>query len=520
MPERTGEARAFRPGGVLAGIVGQRPLDPQSTDRERRCVLERRVPQFRPAVHSLGRGWTQRRLPRATSNPSGTCRNLGVETPATQFLDHEGTTVAWQVFGEGPAEILFIPGWVSNVDMYWQYPQPSEFFAELGRFARVAVYDKPGTGASDPLRTSPSVEQRIDQLLAVTDAAGLTRPTVIGVSEGGTTACLAAAGRPDRVAQLVMLNAVAAGLDRRSKGELTSAEFDAYADFVRSMGPSWGEGRGGERWLPDLPDPDAAWGHLQRACATRAVARDYLATLDAGLSAWDVLEAIHQPTLFLQRRDDPIVRVELARAAAERIPHATLVELEGANHLPWFGDTTAMLAQLRTFVGAPPPAARKERVLATVLFTDIVGSTDQLAQVGDAAWSARLARHEDIVREGLERFDGRLVKTTGDGALATFSGPARGAQAARWILDALAAESLNARAGIHVGEIELQADDITGLAVHVAARVMGEAGDDEVLVSRTVRDLTAGSGLLFEDRGTHPLKGIPEEQQLYALAER
>jgi len=443
-----------------------------------------------------------------------------VETPTTQFLDHDGTTVAWQVFGEGPAEILFIPGWVSNVDMYWQHPQPSEFFAELGRFARVAVYDKPGTGASDPLRTSPSVEQRIDQLLAVTDAAGLARPTVIGVSEGGTTACLAAAGRPDRVAQLVMLNAVAGGLDPRSKGELTNAEFDAYADFVRSMGPSWGEGRGGERWLPDLPDPDVAWGRLQRACATRAVARDYLTTLDAGLSAWDVLEAIHQPTLFLQRRDDPIIRVELARAAAERIPNATLVELDGANHLPWLGDTTEMLAQLRAFVGAPPPAARTERVLATVLFTDIVGSTDQLAQLGDAAWSARLDRHEDIVREGLDRFGGQLVKTTGDGALATFSGPARGAQSARWILNALAAEQLNARAGIHVGEIELQGDDIAGLAVHVAARVMGKAGDDEVLVSRTVRDLTAGSGLLFEDRGTHPLKGIPEEQQLYVLAER
>jgi class 3 adenylate cyclase len=177
-----------------------------------------------------------------------------------------------------------------------------------------------------------------------------------------------------------------------------------------------------------------------------------------------------------------------------------------------------MLAQLRAFVGAPPPAARAERVLATVLFTDIVGSTDQLARLGDAAWALKLNRHAEIVQEGLDRFDGRLIKTTGDGALATFTGPARGVQAARWILDALAAEQLNARAGIHVGEIELQGDDIAGLAVHVAARVMGKAGDDEVLVSRTVRDLTAGSGLLFEDRGSHPLKGIPEDWQLYALA--
>jgi pimeloyl-ACP methyl ester carboxylesterase len=441
-----------------------------------------------------------------------------VEAPTTQFLDHDGTTIAWQVFGEGPAEILFIPGWVSNVDMLWQYPQSSEFLSALGGFARVAVYDKPGTGASDPLSTAPSAERRIDQLIAVAGAAGFARPTVVGVSEGGSIACLAAAGRPDRISRLVMLEAAPGAFDRRSKGRLTDAEFDAYADFLRSMGPCWGEGTGGERWLPDLPDPDAAWGLLQRGCATRAVARDYLAAMDAGLSAWDVLEVIRQPTLFLHRRDDRIVPAELARAAAERIPNATLVELDGANHLPWLGETTEMLARLRAFVGAPPPPARAERVLATVLFTDIVGSTDQLARFGDAAWSAKLDRHEAIVRDGLERFGGRLVKTTGDGALATFTGPARGAQAARWILDALAAEQLNARAGIHVGEIELQGNDIAGLAVHVAARVMGEAGDGEVLVTRTVRDLAAGSGLSFQDRGTHPLKGIPEEQQLYSLA--
>ena len=194
------------------------------------------------------------------------------------------------------------------------------------------------------------------------------------------------------------------------------------------------------------------------------------------------------------------------------------VELPGNQHLPWLGDTAEMLSQIRSFVGAPTPAARPERVLATVLFTDIVGSTDQLARLGDAAWSAQLERHEEIVRDGLDRFDGRLIKTTGDGALATFTGPARGAQAARAILDALAAQDLHARAGLHVGEIELQGDDIAGLAVHVAARVMGQAGEDEVLVSRTVRDLTAGSGLRFEDRGTHTLKGIPEDWQLYALA--
>lgn len=440
-----------------------------------------------------------------------------MDTPHTHYLEHDGVSIAWQVFGGGPAEIMIVPGWVSNVDQFWLHPASAGFLTELAGFARVAIYDKPGTGASDPLGTTPSVEVRVDQLIGVMDAAGLERPTVIGISEGGITACLAAAGRPDHVAQLVLLNATAGGFDRRSKGELTDEEFDAWRDFISSTARHWGEGRDGDRWLAGIPDPDAAWGRLQRACATPAVARGYMAAVEEGLSAWDVLEAIRQPALVLQRREDPVVRLELARAEAERIPHATLVELDGAEHLPWLGETTELLAQLRAFVGAPPPAARTERVLATILFTDIVGSTDQLSRLGDAAWSAQLDRHAQIVQDGLQRFDGRLIKTTGDGALATFTGPARGAEAARWILAALAADKLNSRAGLHVGEIELQGDDIAGLAVHVAARVMGKAGEDEVLVSRTVRDLTAGAGLRFEDRGTHTLKGIPEDWQLYAL---
>jgi len=420
-----------------------------------------------------------------------------MEAPPTNYLEHDGVNIAWQVFGEGPAEIMIVPGWVSNVDQFWIYPAPREFLTELAEFARVAIYDKPG---------------------AVMDAAGLGQPTVIGLSEGGITACLAAAGRPERVRQLVLLNAVAGGFDPRSKGELSDADFEAWCEFIIATAAHWGEGRHGDRWLAGVGDPDAAWGRLQRACATPAVARRYMGAVTDGLTAWDALEAIRQPTLVVQRRDDRIIRAELARAEAERIPNASYVELDGAEHLPWLGETAEMLAQLRDFVGAPPPMVRAERVLATVLFTDIVGSTEALARLGDAAWRAKLERHAQIVRDGLDRFDGRLVKSTGDGALATFAGPAAGAQAARWILDALAAESLNSRAGVHVGEIELQNGDIAGLAVHVAARVMDEAEDGEVLVSRTVRDLTAGSELRFEDRGTHTLKGIPDDWQLYALA--
>jgi pimeloyl-ACP methyl ester carboxylesterase len=441
-----------------------------------------------------------------------------MEAPRTNYLEHDGLNIAWQVFGEGPAEIMIVPGWVSNVDQFWAYPDPREFLAKLAGFARVAMYDKPGTGASDPLEATPSVELRVEQLVAVMDAAGLEQPTVIGVSEGGITACLAAAARPDKVGQLVLLNAVAGGFDPRSKGELSEPEFEAWREFILFTAAHWGEGLHADRWLAGVPEPDAAWGRLQRACATPAVARRYMGAVADGLSAWDVLEAIHQPALVMQRRGDRVVKVELARAEAERIPNASLIELEGAEHLPWLGETDELLAHLREFVGAPPPLARSERVLATILFTDIVGSTDELARLGDATWRAKLERHAQIVEDGLGRFDGHLVKSTGDGALATFTGPARGAQAARWILDGLAAEALHSRAGVHVGEIEVQGDDIAGLAVHVAARVMDKAGDGEVLVSRTVRDLTAGSDLRFEDRGAHALKGVPEDWQLYALA--
>ncbi len=315
-----------------------------------------------------------------------------------------------------------------------------------------------------------------------------------------------------------MLDATACLFDPRAKGEMSNAEHEAWKAFIRRTAETWGEGRDGDIWLAGTRDADRSWGLLQRACASPAVARRYYNSWAEGLTAWDALPAIRQPTLVLQRTDDRVLPVKAARVTAQRIPSCKMVEVPGAEHLPWLGDTAEILAQLRDFVGAPLPAARTERVLATILFTDLVGSTDQLGRLGDAAWTARLDRHGRIVRDGLERFDGRLIKSTGDGVLAVFSGPARATQAARSILEALPAEDLHARAGVHVGEIELRGDDIAGLAVHVSARIMSKAADDEVLVSRTVRDLTAGSGLRFKDRGTHRLKGIPGEWQLYALA--
>ena len=257
-----------------------------------------------------------------------------MEAPRTNFLEHDGVNIAWQVFGEGPAEILFIPGWVSNVDMFWQFPSRARSSPNSRAFARVAVYDKPGTGASDPVEATPSVEERIDQLLAVMDAAGLERPTVIAFSEGGVTACLAAAARPSRVERLVLLNATAAGFDPRGRGDMTEEEYEEWLDFIHRTAVNWGEGLDGDRWLAGVPDADAAWGRLQRACATRAVARGYMSAMEDGLTAWDALGAIHQPVLVLQRAGDRVVPVKAARAAAAQIPQAAFVELPGNQHLP------------------------------------------------------------------------------------------------------------------------------------------------------------------------------------------
>lgn len=440
-----------------------------------------------------------------------------METPRTRYLDHDGSKIAWQVFGDGPAELLVVPGWVSHVDLFWQYEASRAFLTELGSFARVAIYDKPGTGASDPVEAPPTGEERIEQLVGVMDAAELERPTVIGVSEGGATACLAAAARPDRVSRLAMFNATAALFDGRARGDMTRAEHAEWRDLIRRTALTWGEGRDGEIWLAGTPDPDDAWGRLQRACASPSVARHYYESWEDGFTAFDVLPAIGQPTLVISRTGDRVLPVKAARVAAQRIPNARMLEVPGVEHLPWLGDRSQFVEPLREFVGAPPPAPSGERVLAAVLFTDLVGSTERLAELGDARWREQLARHDDIVREGMARFDGRLVKHTGDGVLATFAGPARGTGAARWILDELSTQDLHARAGLHVGEVEIRGDDVAGLAVHVAARVMGQAGADEVLVSRTARDLTAGSGLRFEDRGTHVLKGLPDDWELFAL---
>ena len=460
-------------------------LDIPDTEPRRRLALAR---------EAIRRGLVP--LPDAEGQPSA---------PRTRYVDSGGAKIAWQVFGEGPAELLFVTGWVSNVDLFWQYAQPRAFFTELGTFARVAVFDKPGTGASDPVDAVPPAEERIDQLVRVMDAAGLRRPTVVGISEGGMAACLAAAARPDRVGRLVMLNATASLFDPRAKGEMTEAEHEAWKDLIRRTADHWGEGIDGDVWLAGARDADRVWGVLQRACASPRVAHAYYDSWAEGLTAFDALPVIRQPTLILHRTGDRVVPSKAGRVAAQRIPGARLVELPGAEHLPWMGETSEILAELRAFAETPAPAPPSGRVLAAVL----VVAVSALPTEGGASATA--------VRDGVERFAGYLVEGTPPRGLATFPGPARAVQAARSILEGLSALDVPACAGLHVGEIEPGGDDAAGHAGEVASGITRSAEPGEILVSRTVRDLAVGSGVAFADRGTQRLAGLSEALQLYAV---
>jgi pimeloyl-ACP methyl ester carboxylesterase/class 3 adenylate cyclase len=433
------------------------------------------------------------------------------DPPETNYaMAADGTNIAYQVLGDGPVDLVFIPGWISNLDLFWELPATSRFFSRLASFARLIVFDKRGTGLSDPIDEAAPLEVRADDVRAVMDAAGSERAAVCGYSEGATTAVLFAATSPERAPKLLLM---AAGL--------APPEFSPmFVPETRgAIARSWGQGALMEHFLPNhLDDPraQAGWARAQRQSCTRGMALKYYDLL-AETNALDVLPGVASPTLVLTREDDPIIPVGTQREVAGAIPDAKLVVLPGNDHLPWLGDWEAVCDAIEEFVTGEHRQRDPDRVLSTVLFTDIVGSTDRATELGDRHWREVLVEHDRLCRRQVERHGGRLVKTMGDGALATFDGPARGIRAACAIRDAVSELGIEIRAGLHTGECELIGDDIGGVAVHIAARVSAEAQAGEVLVSRTVKDLIAGSGVVLGDRGAHKLKGMPDEWSLYAV---
>jgi class 3 adenylate cyclase len=437
----------------------------------------------------------------------------------TSYAKSEGVSIAYQVHGEGPLEIVLVPGFVSHAEVLWEDPTIARFLRRISSFGRLIIFDKRGQGLSDRPPKPPTLEDSMGDMRAVMDAAGCERAAVIGISEGGPMSMLFAATYPERVSSLVLYGTYSRMV--RTEGFEIGVPEQALDTWAEMMRREWGGPVGVHLWAPSAdgdPEFEKWWARLLRQGTSPAGAID-LMELYRHTDVRGALSSIGMPTLVLHRSDDRIVRVAQGRFLAEQIPDARLVELPGNDHLPWIGNQDALLDEIEEFLVGSRRGHEPDRALATVLFTDIVGSTETAAGLGDKRWRDLLERHDGVVRRQLSIHSGREVKTMGDGFLATFDGPARAIRCAEAIRDELAAIGIEIRIGIHTGEIELIGDDVGGMAVNIGARIGALAGTGEILVSSTVRELVVGSGLEFADRGVHTLRGAPGEWRLFAVHE-
>jgi len=438
--------------------------------------------------------------------------------PVTRYVDRGGVHIAYQVVGDGPFDLVFVPGFVGHLDLFWEEGSESrQFLGRLASFSRLILFDKRGTGLSDRDVGQPSLEERIDDVLAVMEAAGSQQAAVAGYSEGGLMSILFAATHPTRVSSLVLMCTTARPTRAPDYG--CGAETEAIVERIERIArQEWGQGATIDIFAPSLaenPRVRQAIGRFERLAAGPAYVLKLVELLrHADLRG--VLPTLQVPTLVISRPGDLAMGPCHGHYLAEHIRGARYIEFPG-DHLPWLeGD--AILGEIEEFLTGSRARKYFDRALATVLFTDIVASTEHAGNLGDQRWRTLLDRHDEIARANVERHRGRLIKATGDGVLATFDGPARGIRCACSLREDVSGLGIELRAGLHTGEVELRGDDVGGLAVHIAARVEAAAQPGEVLVSRTVKDLVAGSGLTFADRGAHALKGVPEEWRLYAVA--
>ena len=439
--------------------------------------------------------------------------------PSTQYARSGDVSIAYQVTGDGPIDVVVVLGFATHLELQWELPGFARFFERLGSFARLIIFDKRGTGLSDPVAEVPTLEQRIDDVRAVMDAAGSERAALFGVSEGGPMSVLFAATHPERVNALILHGAMGRTTEAPDYPWASPADAlrEAAAEFIA---PYWGRDPEG---MVDLFAPSSAGdpraleltARLERSAASPAMVQQIFEMfLDIDVRA--ILPTISVPTLVVHRHGDRVVNRRAGEELASQIPGARYLELPGIDHLPWAGETDAELGEIEEFLTGSRSMPEPDRVLATVMFTDIVGSTEKASALGDARWREVLGAHHDAVRRELAKFRGQEVKTLGDGYLATFDGPARAIRCGRAIAEAAHSLGLQVRIGLHCGEVELLGDDVGGIAVHIAARVGALAGPGEVLVSSTVKDLVAGSGIGFTDRGPTRLKGLEDEWRLYA----
>jgi class 3 adenylate cyclase len=441
-----------------------------------------------------------------------------MEAPDIKYVRaDDGTSIAYAVVGDGPFDLLCIPGFVSHLELFWEAPGADHYFGRLSSFARLIMFDKRGQGLSDRPPGPPPLEQSAADARMVLDAAGSEKAAVYGISEGGPMSILLAATSPERVTALALYGTWARLVQGPDYPEgIPPAQFER---FIAANRDNWGGPVALSLWAPSLlgdADAERWWARLLRQGISQSGA-EALIRLYAEVDIRDVLPTIAVPTLVAHRTGDRMVPIEAARVLAAGIPGAKLVELPGDDHIP-VADPDQVIDEVEEFLTGHRAEREPDRMLATVMFTDIVDSTRRAAELGDKGWRQLLERHDQLMRRELERHRGREVKTIGDGFLATFDGPARGIRCATSAREAVRDLGIEIRAGLHTGEVEVMGDDIAGIAVNIGARVGAAAGPGEVLVSRTVTDLVAGSGIGFADRGVHALKGVPGEWRLYAVA--
>jgi pimeloyl-ACP methyl ester carboxylesterase len=443
-----------------------------------------------------------------------------MEQPRTRYARSGEISIAYQVVGDKPFDLIWVPGWISNVEESWEVPEYAHFLHRLASFSRLILFDKRGTGLSDRVSNDrlPTLEQRMDDVRAVLDAIGSERAAVFGASEGGNLSILFAATHPERVHALVLQAVYAKRLwspdypwaptpeQREQDTELIAREWAGEMDLAQ-LAPS------------AVADPALMrriTTFFRRSASPGAAVA--LNRMNAQIDTRSVLPTIRVPTLVIHRVGDREVNVEEERWIASQIPDAKYVELAGDDHLPWIGDTDLLLDDVEEFLTGARRGPDPDRVLATVLFTDIVGSTGRAAALGDRRWRELLAAHHLAVRQQLDRWQGQEIDNAGDGFMASFDGPARAIGCACAIRDEARTLGLEIRAGLHTGECERVGEKLAGLAVHTGARVAALAGPSEVLASRTVKDLVAGSGIEFEGRGVHALKGVPGDWEVFSVA--
>ncbi len=435
--------------------------------------------------------------------------------PVTHYAKSGDVHIAYQEYGAGSVDLIWVPGFVSNIDNYWDQPRFANWIRRLGQSARVIMFDKRGTGLSDRTEQLPGLDERMDDVCAVMSAVGLEKAALLGISEGGTLATLFAGTHPEKCTGLVLYGAFAKFRHWFPTPEKLAGFFD-YVDR------EWGSGASYVNYAPSRGNDPAFqewWGRFERLGASPGAVKE-LMRMNSELDITNILSSVKVPTLVIHRTEDVLVSVEGGRQLSNGIPGARLVELPGTDHLAWVADDSDYIADLIVeFLTGTKPELSGDRVLATILFTDIVDSTVRAEALGDARWSDLLEAHNQAVRQELERFRGHEIKSLGDGFLATFDGPARAIKCGRAIVDAMRPLGLETRVGVHTGEVEIREGDILGIAVHIASRIVELAQAGETLVSRTVKDLVAGSGITFEDFGIHELKGAPDTWQLFKVKE-